>query len=122
DPLLEWIHRHGRYEPDETRRHRAYAAVARVIVDTYLPDTDNERATEVRTALEQWHQQPGEQTRTSVRTAAQRLYNAQQRDGSWDAHRGILQAAKLAAPHPHNVDAVTEAPTWDTDTRRDWAE
>lgn len=122
DQLLDWIRYHGRYEIDETRRHRAYAAVARVVVDTYLPDTENERAEEVRAELEQWHNNPCAQTRAAVRTAAQRLYNTQLRDGKWFSHRGIISAAKLASPHPHNATAVTESPTWDSETRDAWAE
>lgn len=120
DEFLEFIRHHGGYEPEPARRQRAYAAMARVVVEDYLPSTDNERAHAVHAALQQWHEQPTEPARTAVRRAAQRLYNSQLRDGQWFAHRGILDAAKLASPHPHNVAAVTEAPTWDTETRSEW--
>lgn len=120
DEFLDWVRRHGHYEPDATRRQRGYAAMARAACDAYLPSTDNERAHAVRTAIEHWHEQPGEHARAGVRRAAKRLYSTQRRDGVWFAHRGILEAAKLASPHPNNVEAVVEAPTWGFETRSEW--
>lgn len=120
DSLLEWVDRHGRYVPDEARRHRSYAAMALRAIDTYLPDTRNAHASAIRTAVARWADTPTDENRAEVRRAARRLYNAQRRDGDWYAHRGIIDAAKLASPHPHNVAGVVSCPTWDHATRSDF--
>lgn len=52
-----------------------------------------------------------------MRRQCQRLYGSQHRYGNWFAHRGIITAARITAPYPHNVRAALQAPTWDHTTR-----
>lgn len=115
--LIEWAANHGRYVPDEVQRCRAYGAVALLVIDTYLPGTQNPRAAEVRDAVQRWSDAPTADNRALARRATLRLYKSQRRDGDWYAHRGIIAAAKLTSPPPHNVHGVLECPTFDNVTR-----
>lgn len=117
DTLLGWVATHGRYVADEALRARAYGAMALVLIDTYLPATDNPHAFEVRDAVRRWAEAPTTENRAEARRATLRLYKSQHRDGDWYAHRGIIAAAKLTSTHPHNIHGALEAPTWDSTTR-----
>lgn len=120
DSLLDWLNRHGRYVPDAQRRDRAYGAVALAVIDTYLPDTRNPHAPAVRDAVQRWTTDPGAEQRTQVRRATRRLYDSQDRDGDWFAHRGVIDAAKICSPHPHNIEGALCSPTWDNKTRSEF--
>lgn len=115
--LIEWAANHGRYVTNEAQRCRAYGAVALTVIDTYLPATDNRHAPAVREAVQRWSETPTAANLVEVRRAAHRLYNSQHRDGDWYAHRGILAAAKITSPAPHNIHGVLDCPTWDSTTR-----
>lgn len=117
DFLLAWADRFGRYAPDKVQRSRAYGAVALAVIDVYARDTLNPHAQRVRAAVERWSADSAAGNQTAVRQAARRLYDTQNRDGSWYAHRGIIDAAKLTSPHPHNIRGALACPTWDTATR-----
>lgn len=117
DSLLEWVDRYGRYVPDEAQRSCAYGSIAVSVIDTYLRDTRNSHALAVRAAVVRWSEEPTAENRAAVRRASRRLYQAQHRDGAWYAHRGIIDAAKITSPFPHNVDGVLNCPTWDNATR-----
>jgi hypothetical protein len=121
DDLLDWATRHGRYVADPLRRARAYGALACVALDAYLPDTLHPAATAVRSAVEVWASDPSAENRAQVRRKVRRLYRSQHsKDGSWYAHRGIIDAAGIASPYPHNVRAVVKSPTWDSVTRAEF--
>lgn len=117
DPLLEWVERYGRWIEADTRRHRAYGAMALTAIENYLADTTHPQASAVHAAVATWTTEPTSQHRAEIRRASQRLYNTQHRHGDWYAHRGILTAAKITSPAPHNREAIVEAPTWDNPTR-----
>lgn len=117
DDLLDWVTRFGRWVPDEARRARGYAAMSMVAIDAYLPDTRNRRAAAVRAAVATWSAEPSRDNRVAVSRAARRLYDSQERDGDWFAHRGVIDAAKIVSPAPHNIRGVLACPTWDAATR-----
>jgi hypothetical protein len=88
-----------------------------VAIDAYLPDTRNRHAAAVRAAVRAWSANPSRDNRVAVSKAARRLYDSQFSHGERFAHRGIIDAAKVVSPAPHNVRGVLDCPTWDATTR-----
>jgi hypothetical protein len=117
ESLLDWIQIYGRYVADDAWRARAYAAMACRAIDEYLPLTGNPAADGVRAAIAAWSADPSVELRAVVRTATRRLYGSQRSGGDWCAHRGIISAATIISPAPHNIAGILDCLTWDFGTR-----